>query len=159
MEIFVECTDVWDAVVTCFFIDTAHNIIEYIEIISRILKDGGVSSSVVMSLTTLVFVPPSYQFINPWLIEWQVWINLGPLLYHFADVYGQAVSFLSTSISFAHMLWGCVIHLLLKKKKKNVFIVLFQEMSVELSLEDVRRVALHYGFHFEVSLFQFRYVS
>ncbi|XP_008378352.3 uncharacterized protein [Malus domestica] len=74
---------VWDAVVTCFFIDTAHNIIEYIEIISRILKDGG------------------------------VWINLGPLLYHFADVYGQ------------------------------------DEMSVELSLEDVRRVALHYGFHFE----------
>lgn len=34
----------WDAVVTCFFIDTAHNIIEYIEIISKILKDGGVSS-------------------------------------------------------------------------------------------------------------------
>ncbi|KAL9336020.1 hypothetical protein Peur_070508 [Populus x canadensis] len=32
---------VWDAVVTCFFIDTAHNIVEYIEIISRILKDGG----------------------------------------------------------------------------------------------------------------------
>lgn len=32
----------WDAVVTCFFIDTAHNIIEYIEVISRILKDGGV---------------------------------------------------------------------------------------------------------------------
>jgi hypothetical protein len=34
----------WDAVVTCFFIDTAHNIVEYIEIISQILKDGGVSS-------------------------------------------------------------------------------------------------------------------
>lgn len=33
----------WDAVVTCFFLDTAHNIVEYIEIISRILKDGGVS--------------------------------------------------------------------------------------------------------------------
>lgn len=34
----------WDVVVTCFFIDTAHNIVEYIEIISRILKDGGVGS-------------------------------------------------------------------------------------------------------------------
>jgi hypothetical protein len=34
----------WDAVVTCFFIDTAHNIVEYIEIISQILKDGGVIS-------------------------------------------------------------------------------------------------------------------
>uniref|UniRef100_A0A452ZJ14 Uncharacterized protein n=1 Tax=Aegilops tauschii subsp. strangulata TaxID=200361 RepID=A0A452ZJ14_AEGTS len=31
----------WDAVVTCFFLDTAHNIVEYIEIISKILKDGG----------------------------------------------------------------------------------------------------------------------
>jgi carnosine N-methyltransferase len=48
----------WDAVVTCFFLDTAHNIVEYIEIISKVLKDGG------------------------------VWINLGPLLYHFADSYG-----------------------------------------------------------------------
>ncbi|KAE9586516.1 putative S-adenosyl-L-methionine-dependent methyltransferase [Lupinus albus] len=74
----------WDAVVTCFFIDTAHNIVEYIEIISKILKDGG------------------------------VWINFGPLLYHFADMYGQE-----------------------------------DEMSIELSLEDVKKVALHYGFEFE----------
>ena len=43
----------WDAVVTCFFIDTAHNLVEYLEIIYNILKPGG------------------------------VWINLGPLLYHF----------------------------------------------------------------------------
>ncbi|KAG8383913.1 hypothetical protein BUALT_Bualt04G0063500 [Buddleja alternifolia] len=74
----------WDAVVTCFFIDTAHNIVEYIEIISKILKDGG------------------------------VWINLGPLLYHFADTYNQE-----------------------------------DEMSIELSLEDVKRVASHYGFDIE----------
>ncbi|XP_047334360.1 carnosine N-methyltransferase-like isoform X2 [Impatiens glandulifera] len=74
----------WDAVVTCFFIDTAHNIVEYIEIISKLLKDGG------------------------------VWINLGPLLYHFADMYGQE-----------------------------------DEMSVELSLEEVKRVAFHYGFELE----------
>ncbi|XP_075081602.1 uncharacterized protein LOC107761920 isoform X2 [Nicotiana tabacum] len=75
---------VWDAVVTCFFLDTAHNIVEYIEIISEVLKDGG------------------------------VWINLGPLLYHFADMYSQE-----------------------------------DEMSIELSLEDVKRVALQYGFIFE----------
>ncbi|KAF8086959.1 hypothetical protein N665_0607s0019 [Sinapis alba] len=74
----------WDAVVTCFFIDTAHNIIEYIETISKILKDGG------------------------------VWINLGPLLYHFADTYGHG-----------------------------------NEMSIELSLEDVKRVASQYGFEIE----------
>nr|GLL19796.1 carnosine N-methyltransferase isoform X2 [Ipomoea trifida] len=66
----------WDAVVTCFFLDTAHNIVEYIE----------------------------------------VWINLGPLLYHFADMYS-----------------------------------LEDEMSIELSLEDVKKVALHYGFEFVVS--------
>lgn len=74
----------WDAVVTCFFMDTAHNIVEYIEIISRILRDGG------------------------------VWINFGPLLYHFADAYGTD-----------------------------------DEMSIELSLEDVKRVAFNYGFQME----------
>jgi carnosine N-methyltransferase len=42
-------------VVTCFFVDTAKNIVEYVEVISQILKPGG------------------------------RWINLGPLLYHFSD--------------------------------------------------------------------------
>ena len=46
----------WDAVSTCFFIDTANNIIEYIEMIYNILKPGG------------------------------VWVNLGPLLYHYSEV-------------------------------------------------------------------------
>ena len=46
----------WDCVTTCYFIDTAHNIIEYIECIYKILKPGG------------------------------IWINLGPLLYHFAEI-------------------------------------------------------------------------
>ncbi|KAK8961375.1 hypothetical protein KSP40_PGU011395 [Platanthera guangdongensis] len=73
----------WDAVVTCFFLDTAHNIAEYIEVISKILKEGG------------------------------VWINLGPLLYHFADSYGPE-----------------------------------EEMSIEISLEDVIKIALQYGFVF-----------
>eukprot|EP01025_Chloroclados_australasicus_P065714 TRINITY_DN8955_c0_g1_i1.p1 TRINITY_DN8955_c0_g1~~TRINITY_DN8955_c0_g1_i1.p1 ORF type:complete len:446 (-),score=33.14 TRINITY_DN8955_c0_g1_i1:380-1606(-) len=45
----------FDCVTTCFFIDTAHNIIQYLEIIYDILKDGG------------------------------YWVNLGPLLYHWAD--------------------------------------------------------------------------
>ena len=31
----------WDVVVTCFFVDTAKNIVEYVEIIERILKKGG----------------------------------------------------------------------------------------------------------------------
>lgn len=45
----------WSAVVTVFFIDTAANLLEYIDTIHRILKPGG------------------------------VWLNFGPLAYHFAD--------------------------------------------------------------------------
>ena len=45
----------FDCVVTCFFIDTGHNILQYIETIRNVLRPGG------------------------------IWINLGPLLYHFAD--------------------------------------------------------------------------
>jgi len=49
----------WDGIVTCFFMDTAKNILEYIELISQILKPNA------------------------------VWINLGPLLYHFEDMYSE----------------------------------------------------------------------
>ncbi|KAH9947863.1 N2227-domain-containing protein [Amylocystis lapponica] len=45
----------WDAVLTCFFIDTAKNIVNYLRIIHRVLAPGG------------------------------VWINLGPLLWHFEN--------------------------------------------------------------------------
>ena len=55
---------VWDAVVTCFFIDTAHNIVEYIEIISRILKDGGVSSLWLFgSISCLFFLPFGIHYL------------------------------------------------------------------------------------------------
>ncbi|KAJ9094688.1 hypothetical protein QFC21_005845 [Naganishia friedmannii] len=46
----------WGAVVTCFFIDTARNIINYLRIIKGLLKDDG------------------------------VWINVGPLLWHFENI-------------------------------------------------------------------------
>eukprot|EP00833_Pecoramyces_ruminatium_P014566 jgi/Orpsp1_1/1188598/evm.model.d7180000065976.1 len=49
----------WNGIVTCFFMDTAKNILEYIELISKILKPNA------------------------------VWINLGPLLYHFEDLYSE----------------------------------------------------------------------
>jgi len=45
----------WDAVLTCFFIDTAKNIVNYLRIIHRILVPGG------------------------------IWVNLGPLLWHFEN--------------------------------------------------------------------------
>lgn len=45
----------WDSVVTCFFLDTAPNVLTYIELIKGILKPAG------------------------------VWINFGPLMYHWAE--------------------------------------------------------------------------
>ncbi|KAL7055350.1 hypothetical protein AAHC03_022598 [Spirometra sp. Aus1] len=57
-EVYTE-PDSWDCVTTVFFIDTAHNILDYLETIWKILVPGG------------------------------YWINFGPLLYHFADVPGQ----------------------------------------------------------------------
>ncbi|KAE9546145.1 hypothetical protein FO519_010643, partial [Halicephalobus sp. NKZ332] len=51
-----EESDVFDAVVSVFFLDTAKNPIDYMRIIHRILKPGG------------------------------IWLNFGPLLYHFADM-------------------------------------------------------------------------
>ncbi|KAK4514658.1 NADPH-dependent 1-acyl dihydroxyacetone phosphate reductase [Mucor velutinosus] len=47
--------EAWDVVVTCFFMDTAKNILEYMEVIHKALKQNG------------------------------TWINIGPLLYHFED--------------------------------------------------------------------------
>ncbi|KAL6750018.1 N2227-like protein-domain-containing protein [Haematococcus lacustris] len=70
----------WDCVATCFFIDTAHNVVEYLEVIHRCLKPGG------------------------------YWVNIGPLLYHWAE--GVAL----------------------------------EEMSIELSLAEIKRVALSLGF-------------
>lgn len=70
----------FDAVVTCFFIDTAHNILEYLEVIHGVLKPGG------------------------------IWIHLGPLLWHWAD--GGS----------------------------------WEDLSIELSLDDVQATAQLMGF-------------
>lgn len=51
-----EYADHFDAVTTCFFMDTAHNILQYMETLKHALRPNG------------------------------LWINLGPLLYHFADM-------------------------------------------------------------------------
>ncbi|XP_069555822.1 carnosine N-methyltransferase isoform X1 [Brachyistius frenatus] len=81
VEIYTE-SESWDCVATCFFIDTAHNVIEYVETIWKILKPGG------------------------------VWINLGPLLYHFENM--------------------------------------ANELSIELSYEDIRTAMIKFGFQIEV---------
>lgn len=41
LEVFKDQTDKWDCIVTCFFLDTANNIIEFVEHIKSILKPGG----------------------------------------------------------------------------------------------------------------------
>jgi carnosine N-methyltransferase len=90
---FVECygdeqnTGAWDSVCTCFFIDTAHNVIEYLQVIARCLKPGG------------------------------VWINFGPLLYHWAEGAG--------------------------------YVGTQEELSVEMSLDDVCLAANHVGLRIE----------
>ncbi|XP_063051849.1 carnosine N-methyltransferase isoform X2 [Engraulis encrasicolus] len=79
-EVYTE-EDAWDCIATCFFIDTAHNALDYIETIWNILKPGG------------------------------IWINLGPLLYHFENM--------------------------------------ANELSIELSYEDMKAAILKYGFELE----------
>ena len=54
-RVYKDKINYFDSIVTCFFIDTANNIIEYIETIHNILKVGG------------------------------LWVNFGPLLYHYTE--------------------------------------------------------------------------
>lgn len=56
IHLFLFILEKWDCVATCFFLDTANNVVDYIETTWNILKPGG------------------------------YWINLGPLLYHHADL-------------------------------------------------------------------------
>ncbi|KJH42509.1 n2227-like protein [Dictyocaulus viviparus] len=56
IEVMLSRTSDFDCVVTAWFIDTGKNIIDYIETIYRILKAGG------------------------------LWINVGPLTYHYEDM-------------------------------------------------------------------------
>ncbi|XP_063835885.1 carnosine N-methyltransferase [Ostrinia nubilalis] len=55
LKVYTEAEE-WDCVATCFFIDCAPNVIEFVERIYSILQPGG------------------------------FWINLGPLLYHYSDM-------------------------------------------------------------------------
>ncbi|KAJ1732871.1 hypothetical protein LPJ61_001831 [Coemansia biformis] len=50
----------WDAIVTCFFVDTAKNVLAYLDTLWHAMKPGA------------------------------VWINLGPLLWHFDGIEGES---------------------------------------------------------------------
>ncbi|KAJ6636013.1 Carnosine N-methyltransferase [Pseudolycoriella hygida] len=58
LQVYKE-VDYWECVATCFFIDCANNVAEFIQNIYNILKPGG------------------------------IWINLGPLLYHYSDMHNE----------------------------------------------------------------------
>lgn len=87
-------------VVTCFFIDTATNILSYIETIHKILKEGGTWINIGMCFI-LAVIGATTNMIT------------GPLLYHFEDAPNES--------------------------------------SIELSLEEVKRVSKDIGFQFTVS--------
>ena len=55
MDVFGSQTKEWDCVVTCFFIDTAHNVFDYLQTINNVLKVGG------------------------------LWVNIGPLHWHWSE--------------------------------------------------------------------------
>ena len=83
----------WDGVVTCFFIDTAPIILEYISTIHKILRSGG------------------------------IWVNNGPLLYHWVDDsegtndhrYGQSIALSWEDVKHAIQAFGFTI---IKEERK-----------------------------------------
>ena len=59
MEVYGSRPNEWDCLVTCFFIDTAHNVLDYMQTINKILKPGG------------------------------LWVNIGPLQWHYAEQFHE----------------------------------------------------------------------
>ena len=67
----------FDCIITCFFLDTANNIFMYIETIKNLLKPNG------------------------------IWINYGPLLFHYSEMINEVSIELS---------WEEIEHLILQNK-------------------------------------------
>ena len=74
-HVYKDNINIWDSVVTCFFLDTANNVIEYVETIHKIMKIGG------------------------------IWINIGPLLYHYSEIENECSIELSWS-ELKHIIIG-----------------------------------------------------
>ena len=92
LEVYRGQDDEWDAVVSCFFVDTAPVALDYVDAIFTLLKPGG------------------------------LWINLGPLLYHwvpsssadldgphFDDRYAQSIEFSWDELKHAIIARGFII--------------------------------------------------
>lgn len=57
-------TDIWDCIATCFFIDTAHNVIDYIDTIWKILKPGGIWINLGNLLELLSLIERTAVFVH-----------------------------------------------------------------------------------------------
>lgn len=55
VEVYGKQVQEWDGLATCFFLDTAKNVFQYVRVMASILRSGG------------------------------IWTNLGPLLFHYAE--------------------------------------------------------------------------
>jgi len=90
LQVYKDQKEEWDSVVTCFFLDTAPNVLEYIKVIHSCLRPGG------------------------------VWINGGPLLWHWQS--NEPKSYQKSHDDKRY------------------------DESVELSYEEVKGIAENYGF-------------
>jgi carnosine N-methyltransferase len=61
-----ESTGKWDAILTCFFIDTAKNIIDYLSLIHRLLAPDGIWINCGGSLTPTFVIFLSHVVVNAW---------------------------------------------------------------------------------------------
>jgi carnosine N-methyltransferase len=77
--------DAWDCVVTCYFIDTAHNVLDYLDTIKHILKPGGlwINYGELHEMCLMILAHTIYV--------------LGPLLYHWENTPGERSVELSLS--------------------------------------------------------------
>ena len=114
LDVYKDQTGEWDCIVTCFFLDTAPVVFEYIEAFDRLLKVGRhrdrTQQHALHTLTRMLLQPGG------------VWINFGPLAYHWQSQ-GQS------------------------NEKDERY-----HRSVELSYTQVKTAIESYGFKFTVSV-------
>eukprot|EP00418_Pyrodinium_bahamense_P068668 CAMPEP_0179098970 /NCGR_PEP_ID=MMETSP0796-20121207/45636_1 /TAXON_ID=73915 /ORGANISM="Pyrodinium bahamense, Strain pbaha01" /LENGTH=419 /DNA_ID=CAMNT_0020796761 /DNA_START=1 /DNA_END=1257 /DNA_ORIENTATION=- len=70
VEVYKNQAKEWDAVLTAFFLDTAHNVFIYIRVLANLLRPGG------------------------------IWANLGPLLWHYSPTGGGPYDAVSIELSW-----------------------------------------------------------
>lgn len=74
----VEHSNSFDSVVTCFFVDTAPVILDYIETIWHVLKEGGIWINLGISFHYLAV-------LSVWMLILNILLFPGPLLYHWVN--------------------------------------------------------------------------